>query len=140
MSVRGQYPCGLEKIESAISALDTVRSMCGQPDCLDHVSGDGIASLLHFVLCGFEEGVEEQRDEERKDKKQLEVLARKIEALSGRLFLARKLRVDQVKSKQTKEAMKPIILQFIEEAKAEQAEEDAFAAEVASLLNMGDAA
>ena len=57
---------GIEQVEAAIAALDTVRTMCSHSKDLHHVSGEGMAWLLQFIVQGFEGAVQQQREDNDK--------------------------------------------------------------------------
>jgi len=124
---------GLDSIDCARAALDTLQSLCGQIQHLDSVGGDGMGWLLHFIAMGLEAGMKEQREEvergnDRLEKQQM-MLARMREPIEGR-------RLERMK----KEVRGGKFSQYVAEARAECDEEKAFQAEVDRLLERQGAA
>ncbi len=116
---RSTHPNGLDKIEYAVQALDVIRNMCGELEHLSMVSGDGLVALLHFVSCGIEDGLKEQRDEERGQINRLRIQAERANRFT-------ELSQDRRKAANLRAWSKKAIAKAIKEMEAEARDKEEF--------------
>ena len=94
-------------------------NMCGELEHLSMVSGDGLVALLHFVSCGIEDGLKEQRDEERGQINRLRIQAERANRFT-------ELSQDRRKAANLRAWSKKAIAKAIKEMEAEARDKEEF--------------
>lgn len=125
---------GMETVDKARGTLHALYMMVGQFDSMNDVSGNGLAWLLHFVIQGIEDGIDEQRQEIGRAEKIAEKHLLQLEQMAARMKEPASRRRELLRHASIRRGEYPgdmvILKPMMEEAAARDEAQKAFDAQV----------